>query len=581
MAMGPGPRVAVPLLRVPAHPELDGATSFGGSTSSSSPTSTSAPTEYRLRFFNYNMGNSFDADTLDSIQGPGHRGPFAATVLEPFEDGKVADVVFCTFPETRTDLHDWSWSTVQSSDLDKLILLDSLVEGNADCSSLQGMLSDVAGAFKGNLKSALAFSSKHFVEDKTASVYGRLMEPKIAGVPLPNPKKAFLGRSFRDHVHQVRFSFIGAHFPIKKIAAILETSADPLEDSKLVMAHHLRAVLRTARLQGALGGDTILFLQGDLNSRTVLDRVGGCTDVLLEVLADDDLQTAMQYGLTIPKGRWREAVRYGECEHLPITYKFEEWIGRDFQRADGEARTRGYANQLTIGNLLAAAAEMETQIAPPPRARTSFQPTPFDHGGDTIPQRKVASTTVGFSAEDSDIYQKTLNQVPRELLERWGIKFKEVGLKPFHFPACADRVLYWASDELHSRITWSPQSGGYEVNHFQGGSDHRPVVMEAVLRIGPAKAPASLAVPPAAAGARIREKSPAGQHHQRPRHLVLSHKLRENDDDLDIVADRTAGSSATPRSGLQSVVGFLANGIAKGANYGFHRSARSPRSHRD
>merc|ERR1712060_823202 len=52
-----------------------------------------------------------------------------------------------------------------------------------------------------------------------------------------------------------------------------------------------------------------------------------------------------------------------------------------------------------------------------------------------------------------------------------------------------------APRQFSRRLSWSfprfPQGGGYEVNHLQGGSDHRPVSVEAVLHIATADQVAS------------------------------------------------------------------------------------------
>merc|ERR1712232_299971 len=75
--------------------------------------------------------------------------------------------------------------------------------------------------------------------------------------------------------------------------------------------------------------------------------------------------------------------------------------------------------------------------------------------------------------------------ISADQLDSWGIQFKEGSFRPFRFPACADRVLCWVPDALHKRMSWSLPRGGYKVDHRQGGSDHRPVYLEAVLRIDP------------------------------------------------------------------------------------------------
>jgi len=57
--------------------------------------------------------------------------------------------------------------------------------------------------------------------------------------------------------------------------------------------------------------------------------------------------------------------------------------------------------------------------------------------------------------------------------------------RPFRFPSCPDRLVYWAPKALHRRMSWVNPRKTYEVNHLQGGSDHRPVWFEAVLTLSP------------------------------------------------------------------------------------------------
>ena len=63
-------------------------------------------------------------------------------------------------------------------------------------------------------------------------------------------------------------------------------------------------------------------------------------------------------------------------------------------------------------------------------------------------------------------------------LDHWALAFKAQDFKAFRFPAAADRVIYWASDELHDHLSVELPRQGYEVNHQQLGSDHRPVSLE-------------------------------------------------------------------------------------------------------
>ena len=76
-------------------------------------------------------------------------------------------------------------------------------------------------------------------------------------------------------------------------------------------------------------------------------------------------------------------------------------------------------------------------------------------------------------------YKRTLLSLGEEWLDRWGVAFKAKDFRSFRFPAAADRVIYWASDELHDHLSLELPRGGYEVNHQQLGSDHRPVSLEA------------------------------------------------------------------------------------------------------
>jgi len=165
--------------------------------------------------------------------------------------------------------------------------------------------------------------------------------------------------------------------------------------------------------------------------------------VLLEFLQDDALQAAVQHQLSLPEGRWREVPHYGCAHELPVTYKFNSRPGDAF---------RGKHSSFTIGDVLAAAK------------------------ADLLPSGAGC-------LEGPEVYRRTLQNVPNERLKAWGIAFKENDFRAFRFPACADRVIYWATDALSSRLSWSVLRDGYEVNHLERGSDHRPVSLEAMLRI--------------------------------------------------------------------------------------------------
>merc|ERR1712032_303863 len=75
----------------------------------------------------------------------------------------------------------------------------------------------------------------------------------------------------------------------------------------------------------ALDEHTILILQGDLNSRTVLCEGGVFKDLLSATLEDEKWQHFMVADLP-PKlhGEWREVSTFEDDGRLPVTYKFDE-----------------------------------------------------------------------------------------------------------------------------------------------------------------------------------------------------------------------------------------------------------------
>merc|ERR1719215_2012163 len=129
----------------------------------------------------------------------------------------------------------------------------------------------------------LAFGKSKFEEDINGLLFGRLVEAKVAGIPVPNPKKAFMGRALRelhdphsapsdgDRGDGIRMVFVSCHFPVAQLAATLEeTGIDQLQAAKVAFAKSLRRILVKCSRRNAVDHNTVLFLQGDLNSRTVL-----------------------------------------------------------------------------------------------------------------------------------------------------------------------------------------------------------------------------------------------------------------------------------------------------------------------
>jgi len=434
----------------------------------------SSPIELRLRFFGFNMANSSAYEDkeaakrgagLSNLQGPGGRGLFDLALTEPFKDGSPVDLFFATLVETRLHLTEWvrEYLSRKRSPLDKALNQNALHAGEAAASdemvTMKGLLASAAEKYNGNLKSILAYNSEKFSSDEDcAALFGRLIETKVGGLAIPNPKKAFMGRTLSLNGESLRFCFASAHFPVSDLAAALEdTAEDPLESAKIVMAKTLRRVLRRACSRGIADSETIIILQGDLNSRTVLQN-SGLTDVLTELLHDKAMQTAMRSGLAIPTGEWQEIVPHPFPSALPVTYKYSSDVGEYFQRECRCAAERvgSPAPTLTLGDI-AFASPFANRFSAPPEGR-------------------------------AELYKMLMKSFPEGQLRNWGLDFKENSFRPFRFPSSADRIIYWAPRNLSGRISWTLPQGGYEVNHLQGGSDHRPVSLETILTITPPSA---------------------------------------------------------------------------------------------
>jgi len=580
----------------------------GGSGGTASSSSAAAPggaagerragAEFRLRFFNFNMGNNSNYSHVKDLQGPGGRGSFVDTLRDPLADGGEADIVFVTLVETRVNLSEWSqqYSGQQEDGLDTLLVQNARREGkHYSRSRVRGWVETLAASYNGNLKSMLAFADSSFKEDTCSQLFGRLIEARVAGVPVPNPKKAFIGRSIRKCVDDigVRFTFVSSHFPVTKLAAALEDKAiDQLHGAKVALARSLRKVLRKATTQGIADGNTILFLQGDLNSRTVLRheaeeneykvtlvrlktkrlglelgfddatsyrggaallvthvrggvvdqwnqehpseqvRVGDVvvevngirgdndvgehmmkqfkesqhielrlhrkvSDVLLEVLRDDDMQEAIQHELGLPPGRWHEIAHYEIVHDLPVTYKFLDHVacgssassvGSPSCRAGG--RNSGLAGPeqlpfpLTVGDIISCQSMARA-------ASGVIDDTTFDDPDSPTrskkPTRNASQDEVHNKAgpQGNELYRAHLTNMGEKKLAEYGLVYKKNDFRAFRFPACADRVLFWAADTLSDRMSFELPQEGYEVNHSQLGSDHRPVTLEVVLQIAP------------------------------------------------------------------------------------------------
>lgn len=428
---------------------------------------------YRIRFYNYNMGNSSDFN-LEELQGPGGRGEFQSSFTDELADGVACNVSFCTFVETRLNFTDWvaKYMSRSSKQLDGLLTQSARREGvKSNFSRMRSFVEGLAATYNGNLKSMLAFQSSYLQEDVNASLFGRLIERKLGGVPVPNPKKAFIGRSLvlkeqSPTEKGVRLCLVGAHFPISQVAAALEDpEMDPLEGAKRAMAKNLRAVLRKASERNLTDDRTIIFVQGDINSRTVLCGAE-VKDALLEVLEDDSLQSAINHELELPSGRWRELVPHESAHDLPVTYKFRDKTACQTGNSPIPEGSRGKPGDhyLTVGDVISKA-----------RLRSASAPE--------IRKVPTAASSYKRSKDVDQSYKRTLVDLGPEWLERWGVAFKQHDFRPFRFPAAADRVICWCPDELYDHLSFEFPRGGYEVNHQQLGSDHRPVSLEVTMKV--------------------------------------------------------------------------------------------------
>eukprot|EP00434_Breviolum_minutum_P016505 symbB.v1.2.014548.t1/scaffold1066.1/size140347/12 len=303
---------------------------------------------FRMRFYNFNMANS-----LHQLQGT--EQSLEGWIQEPFADGQSCDAVFLTFTETRLALGPWvrEYRNNPNSSLDEATYQNSVKEADkTNDMPWSGMLDGVAEKYNGNLKTLLLFSRARFRRDpEMPPLFGRLTDKRVAGLALPNPKKAFMGRSLLSRQEALHICFAGAHFPIAEVAATLDQIGG-LELAKIIMARTLRRVLRNAMRRGILSDNTLMVLQGDLNSRTLLGARGDVKDILQEVMADSQLQAAIRHGLSIPEGDWFEPSGETHALKLPVTYKFNSEIGASF-KADRAS--------LNLESVLAAATKQQNE----------------------------------------------------------------------------------------------------------------------------------------------------------------------------------------------------------------------------
>lgn len=480
----------------------------------------------RIRFYNFNMGNNTNYRDLSSLWSSPGTG-FEELLRWPAPDGAPVDLVFASLVETRVALSDWKQAFLKKKKKGEQPHLDSMVHTNARAEGsesggtgsifssfgIRKMVEGMVADYNGNLKTLVAYARKR-LEPGKEQLFGRLPEAKVGGVAVPNPKKAFTGSVVRatDGSETFRLCLVGAHFPIDRIRAALEDpeNRDPLHTAKVALAKSLRKVLRRACFRGMIDMNSFLIIQGDLNSRTFLhkDKDGKLVvfDALLEIMKDEDMQAAIQMDLPCPSGKWIDLCHAEESGDLPVTYKFNEPVGKSFvDEADLFVDRDGTSSRSSALSL-----------------RGGFRQTrPL-----TLREVVEAAGTVPDGDPADDVYKRTLSAVGKGKLAGWGVDFKASSWKPFRFPACADRVVVWAPLGLAARSTWELPRGGYQVCHWQHGSDHRPVILEATLKIGP----------PVLGGASQSFSAPDDSVHRAsllevPTHSETAHEVCQSDDE--------------------------------------------------
>lgn len=145
---------------------------------------------------------------------------------------------------------------------------------------------------------------------------------------------------------------------------------------------------------------------------------------------------------------------------------------------------------LTVGDIMASQSvkgsdEAVSSPASPARSKTLRAGT-------------STGTALGDEAhpQGNELYKSLMANLGEQKLAEFGLVYKKNDFRAFRFPACADRVVFWASDAVSDRMSFELPQEGYEVNHSQLGSDHRPVTLEVVMRIAQGIREGTRKVPP-------------------------------------------------------------------------------------
>ncbi|CAE7483640.1 unnamed protein product [Symbiodinium natans] len=379
------------------------------------------PTAVRMRFFNFNMANIAALDPFV--------GMFAQFLEQPFSDGAPVDLAFVALTEARFKMRGFVEDQLEAwkrrpaaSGLDTLVHRDALrKKATSSYNPFSWCRKKLVQHVVGNVKTVLGFRKELFEPE---------LDARLDGAFTLNPEKAFLGSSIVRRGDGLRLCFFGTHFPMRRLQLVLTSSLEASEKlmaAKIEYARVLREVLYKAVAWDLTKPDTVLFIQGDLNSRTVFDDHGKgsqAKDVLLEVLNDPGLMAAISSDLRLPHGRWHEVVPFNSVYEMPVTYKVDPKMC--------------IAKKVTVGDILA-------------RVHDPAQPAPDSRD----PTRKMNSVH------------------RREFGNEWGLKKDPSKVKPTHFPAFTERVIYWAPDSLACQMSFVIPDGGYETVGHIDGSDAR------------------------------------------------------------------------------------------------------------
>jgi len=375
----------------------------------------------------------------------------------------------------------------------------SAVQTLAERGGLDGMKGKVAASIVGDLRTVvLCSSSLELVED--GKVFCPFDEANVMETSKlkSNPMKCFMGQTFDAACGALRFVFLGTHFPMQKITKLMADSAQDVEvlmpQLKSLVARTLRKILRHALLGGVLDGRTMLILQGDLNSRTVHAN-GRWFDLLYETLRDPMLQNFIAAELPMElQGEWREVTSPPDPGQLPVTYRFDTSSSQSVMEGCHLRLNQVYGSMGKEVDF----ADNDTSTEASTRLPSNWPSADSSLGGNTTPTTTPGTPTNSNSAFTLSPLLDTLKPY-REIMDKLGSKAGEWGLfqqkgdgkeekgknqfKPGRLPSCTERVIYYAPAGLQQRTQWYSQRG-YEVNYQQLGSDHKPVLMEATLRVG-------------------------------------------------------------------------------------------------